>query len=299
MANGTASEEFVVLSTVRPGLKRELAFALKAQSEICGGGLGRTRSRKAQSDSPSNRVSSSCHNKRLKESSGGSTEDKGDADEVGFASEKAVEIENVASGNLEDGEREKLVRVMVGTGDLMSEEEAESDIVDLEDGPEKILEDPSSEKAVINADIGGVEISHPCEERSSEAVGTVSGGNHEVQETGSDSRKSPVIDKKETLLSEGSYRRFTRSLLKPKDEEMAESVPKRKAKSAASKPAGNAIDNMLGNVVSASGVMPTNLEMKISKKIGLRHPFIALKDFLETGLLEGYRVKYCRGLRVN
>ncbi|KAM7258425.1 hypothetical protein ACFE04_014166 [Oxalis oulophora] len=58
MANGTESTEgeegsiskYVVLSKVRTGLKREFAFAMKAQSEICGGSLSRTRSRKTYPD---------------------------------------------------------------------------------------------------------------------------------------------------------------------------------------------------------------------------------------------------------
>ncbi|ESQ51267.1 hypothetical protein EUTSA_v10016165mg [Eutrema salsugineum] len=44
MAKGTVTGEFVVLSQVRTGCKRELQFMLKSQSEICGGeSLGRTR----------------------------------------------------------------------------------------------------------------------------------------------------------------------------------------------------------------------------------------------------------------
>ncbi|KAL5580147.1 hypothetical protein UlMin_012589 [Ulmus minor] len=45
MAKGRHSEEFLVLSQVRTGLKREFAFALKVQSEMQGT-LGRTRARK-------------------------------------------------------------------------------------------------------------------------------------------------------------------------------------------------------------------------------------------------------------
>ena len=41
MANSTDSEEFVLLSRVWMGHKHEFAFAVKAQSEICGS-LGRT-----------------------------------------------------------------------------------------------------------------------------------------------------------------------------------------------------------------------------------------------------------------
>ncbi|OIW15789.1 hypothetical protein TanjilG_04324 [Lupinus angustifolius] len=48
MAKGTNSNEFVFLSRVRAGLKREFQFAMKAQSEICNGAgsLGRTRASK-------------------------------------------------------------------------------------------------------------------------------------------------------------------------------------------------------------------------------------------------------------
>lgn len=47
MAKGTATGEFVVVSQVRTGCKRELQFVLKSQSEICGGeSLGRTRASK-------------------------------------------------------------------------------------------------------------------------------------------------------------------------------------------------------------------------------------------------------------
>ncbi|CAL0332313.1 unnamed protein product [Lupinus luteus] len=47
MAKGTDSDEFLLLFRARVGLKREFQFAMKAQSEICGGAsLGRTRSNK-------------------------------------------------------------------------------------------------------------------------------------------------------------------------------------------------------------------------------------------------------------
>ncbi|KAL2981673.1 hypothetical protein AAZX31_13G303000 [Glycine max] len=52
MAKGADSDEFVVLSRVRTGLKREFAFAMKAQSEICGGSLGRTRASKNRVEAP-------------------------------------------------------------------------------------------------------------------------------------------------------------------------------------------------------------------------------------------------------
>ena len=49
MVTSTDSEEFVLLSQVRMGHKREFAFAMKAQSEIYGS-LGWTRSRKTRNE---------------------------------------------------------------------------------------------------------------------------------------------------------------------------------------------------------------------------------------------------------
>ncbi|XVF05290.1 hypothetical protein REPUB_Repub05bG0159200 [Reevesia pubescens] len=103
MANGTDAKDFVVLSRVRTGLKREFEFALKAQAEICGS-LGRTRSRKALNgpvSSPSNRS-----NKKLK---------------------KEAKVEK------EKSDLEKSERVVEESVDLISEEEAKSDVVDVEE----------------------------------------------------------------------------------------------------------------------------------------------------------------------
>ncbi|KAK7261284.1 hypothetical protein RIF29_27593 [Crotalaria pallida] len=46
MAKGTDSDGFVLFSRFRTGLKREFQFAMKAQSNICDGSLGRTRGSK-------------------------------------------------------------------------------------------------------------------------------------------------------------------------------------------------------------------------------------------------------------
>ncbi|KAJ4969996.1 hypothetical protein NE237_003095 [Protea cynaroides] len=67
MANGTDSEQFVLLSGVRSGLKREFAFALKVQSELSGS-LGRTRARKFQNSPTANAVIEDSSNKIFKDS---------------------------------------------------------------------------------------------------------------------------------------------------------------------------------------------------------------------------------------
>ena len=99
MANGTDSEEFVLLSRVRSGHKREFAFAMKAQLEICRS-LGRTRSRKTR-----NEAMVTNRSKKLKKS------DPKDAENDELMDQKAKDL-----GDL---------------GDSMSEEEAKSNVVDL------------------------------------------------------------------------------------------------------------------------------------------------------------------------
>ncbi|GLT41760.1 hypothetical protein SLA2020_158030 [Shorea laevis] len=107
MAKGTDAENFLVLSQVRTGLKREFEFALKVQSEICGS-LGRTRSSKVQSGAIGSPESRS--NKRLK---------------------KDAKIKKGKDGEAKG--MEKSVRVVEDSVDLMSEEEAKSDVVDLDE----------------------------------------------------------------------------------------------------------------------------------------------------------------------
>ncbi|KAK7402099.1 hypothetical protein VNO78_14096 [Psophocarpus tetragonolobus] len=92
MAKGTDSGEFVVHSKVRTGLKREFAFAMKAQSEICGASLGRTRASKNRPEPP---VQTASARKRSRKSEEPKTSE-----------------------------------------DVMSEEEAKSDVVDLQSDDE-------------------------------------------------------------------------------------------------------------------------------------------------------------------
>ncbi|XVF19831.1 hypothetical protein REPUB_Repub11eG0144500 [Reevesia pubescens] len=109
MANGTKVEDFVVLSRVRTGLKREFEFALKVQAEICGS-LGRTRSRKAENApvlSPDKRS-----NKKLK---------------------KEAKVEK------EKSDLEKSTRVVEESVELISEEEAKSDVVDVEEPKREVV----------------------------------------------------------------------------------------------------------------------------------------------------------------
>ena len=99
MVTSTDLEEFVLLSQVRMGHKDEFAFAMKAQSKICGS-LGRTWSRKTR-----NEAVATNRSKKLKKT------------------------------DLKDAENGKVmnqkVKDLVDLGDSMSEEEVKSDVVDL------------------------------------------------------------------------------------------------------------------------------------------------------------------------
>ena len=96
MANDTDSKEFVLLSWVRMGHKHEFAFAMKAQSKICGS-LGRTRSKKTRNEA----VATNRSNKL-----------------------KKLDPKDAKNDEVMDKKEKDL-------GDSMSEEEAKSDVVDL------------------------------------------------------------------------------------------------------------------------------------------------------------------------
>ncbi|XP_020208503.1 uncharacterized protein LOC109793441 [Cajanus cajan] len=67
MAKDTDSDEFVLLSRVRCGLKCEFAFIMKAQSEICTASLGRTRASKNRPDRPLQPASARKYSRKAEE----------------------------------------------------------------------------------------------------------------------------------------------------------------------------------------------------------------------------------------
>lgn len=166
----------------------------------------------------------------MKKSSDASREDKDDADKLDSGAGKAAQAGNVATGDLKDGEREKSVRVVEGAGNLMNEEEANSDVVDLEDELERTFEYSSSDKVVI--DVDGIKMGTSCQERQHKAVTTVPGGNNKAIEKESDMGKSLVDEcNKEGFSLDKPSRRFTQSLLKPKVEEEEKFATIRRANS--------------------------------------------------------------------
>ncbi|KAK6936126.1 Zinc finger, PHD-finger [Dillenia turbinata] len=137
MAKGTDSENYVLLSAVRSGLKREFAFALKSQNEIAGS-LGRTRARRQQqqNDSVSNGALENPEGNRLRGSLDESVPEKlnmganqllkDESKEDSIVKEKD-EAFNANDVNQDNGDR------MVSD----SEEESKSDLIDLSDEERK------------------------------------------------------------------------------------------------------------------------------------------------------------------
>lgn len=289
MANGTDSEEFVLLSRVRTGHKREFVFAMKAQSEICGS-LGRTRSRKTRFE-----VVETPRSKKQKKS------DPKDASK---------------NDVVRDDHKEK------DSGDSMSEEEAKSDVVDLASDDERkghvaesvsVAErgskDDMSSLPVSDEELKGGEvemaINPPKEEELKENTAELMckteqpNENQEMkaepevdktsEESAKDERNEGVLindDKKlGNAVVERPLRRFTRSALKSRAEEKI-----------GVEESGKKVVVKFDERISCPSVTTTPLvEMKMLK--WKKFPS-KLKDLLEMGILEGMTVKYVRGSKV-
>ncbi|XP_027343821.1 uncharacterized protein LOC113856269 isoform X2 [Abrus precatorius] len=282
MAKGTDSDEFVLLSRVRTGLKREFAFAMKAQSEICGS-LGRTRASKNRGEVP---VQTATASKRSRKT--GSMEEEKD--------------EAATMKNLEDA---------------MSEEEAKSDVVDLqsddepknhvgESAPMQVCEDgPKSDvvvETVINAEpivveslkeevvdemvqpLCETEVKEEMEKGDAEEKGAV-----EVAPVLVDGDDKGRIMPAEKMVS--LQRRFTRSALKLKTEETNVGNDGEHASDIAI-----GVDGSVKKEIDDSPLTTTPTQGKVTKSRLKKFP-TKLKDLLATGILEGLSVKYVRGTK--
>ncbi|KAA3458587.1 Zinc finger, PHD-type [Gossypium australe] len=315
MANGTEAGDFVVLSRVRTGLKREFEFALKVQAEICGS-LGRTRSGKAlnggEAWSPGNRS-----NKKLKK-------------EVKHEKEKS--------------DLEQSVRVVEESVDLMSEEEAKSDVEDpkrevfgceeeeskkvdlgkdeeFQDGiiepmcEDEIVKEVKEKSKPEKAVMGSLEEKQEEEKMDADIIEKESQleratENVEVKEKGkeglvieSEPCKGdigvPVLvscegDTKieQVVKEEKPVRRFTRSLLKATVETMKETAATDAIVVNVSEAKCDGGDITVGSVDS-----PMTQEASVSTKLVRNFP-TELQDLLDSGILKGANVRYARSSKV-
>ncbi|XP_057955697.1 uncharacterized protein LOC131149343 [Malania oleifera] len=201
MANGTDSEEFVVCSRVRTGLKREFAFAWKVQSQMSGS-LGRTRARRAQNGVPETRS-----NKRLK-SSGSKKVEKNDAkndqerglveEQITSDAEKAPTnealktdegpmSEEAAKSDVFLKDDDKVSLIVEDELECISEEEPRSDVVDLTSDDER----KSHQGELVNKEVLKDDpVRQTCEEEPKSDVG---------ESMSDDERKTNIVE----LRSEG------------------------------------------------------------------------------------------------
>ncbi|CAA7038890.1 unnamed protein product [Microthlaspi erraticum] len=158
MAKGTATGEFVVVSQVRTGCKRELQFVLKSQTEICGGeSLGRTRASKS---SISDSRSTDLMKKPRRLRSGGikkmrlvkDEEEEKKVESVvisGTVVSCALEVEEEGEEEEDEGSKSDVVDIDEGKGlcsDSMSEEEKkiENLVAEKEISREMVLACPAN-----------------------------------------------------------------------------------------------------------------------------------------------------------
>nr|AAD21504.1 hypothetical protein [Arabidopsis thaliana] len=137
MAKGTATGEFVAVSQVRTGCKRELQFVLKSQSEICGGeSLGRTRgSRNLNGESRSVEVKKSIRASGLK--SGIKKMRFSKDEEVG----EVVMSDTVGVGLEEEEVKSDVIDVDSALVESMSEDKGleEKNDVEIENGDDNVV----------------------------------------------------------------------------------------------------------------------------------------------------------------
>ncbi|KAL1361483.1 hypothetical protein AAHE18_03G007000 [Arachis hypogaea] len=275
MANCADSEQFLVLSSIRTGLKREFAFAMKAQSEICGS-LGRTR---ASKNGNAVQVVKSPVKKRSRKSSSGE----------GNKSEPKSEDLNCGVVKSEDGG---------GRGDVMSEEEAKSDVVDVEELKNEGVMVVVDETEKVGCEGDAKEGGEVCCSKEDGVVG----GATPVSITGDSggSLKGSVVS------MEKPFRRFTRSLLKRKLEDDVSGAKDGNDKvnnnAEAVEVGGNNKKraNDSGKDVEVGDDVKEEIEdgalVAVSKASTKRCP-TSLKELLATGILEGLAVNYARSVK--
>ena len=308
MAKGADSDEFVVLSRVRTGLKREFAFAMKAQSEICGGSLGRTRASKNRVEAPVQPASARKRSRKSEEAKtleDAMSEEEVKSDVVDLQSDDEPKNNNHVgeseSAAMQVCEEEPKSDVVLET--LISEEQPkmlEPESVISEEEP-KVLDDVINEEEAIVAETLKEQEPIVPETLKEEVVDEMAEQPLCIEESeekdsngvalalvndGAKGKKSM----KKRLERPQSERRFTRSALKVKSEETNDGEHVGVA--------GISDGVKRETEAGASLVMTTPSSVKFSNRRKLKKFPAKLRDLLATGILEGLPVMYMKGAKV-
>ncbi|KAG4385884.1 hypothetical protein GLYMA_12G179200v4 [Glycine max] len=307
MAKGADSDEFVVLSRVRTGLKREFAFAMKAQSEICGGSLGRTRASKNRVEAPVQPPSARKRSRKSEEAKtleDAMSEEEVKSDVVDLQSDDEPKNNNHVgeseSAAMQVCEEEPKSDVVLET--LISEEQPkmlEPESVISEEEP-KVLDDVINEEEAIVAETLKEQEPIVPETLKEEVVDEMAEQPLCIEESeekdsngvalalvndGAKGKKSM----KKRLERPQSERRFTRSALKVKSEETNDGEHVGVA--------GISDGVKRETEAGASLVMTTPSSVKFSNRGKLKKFPAKLRDLLATGILEGLPVMYMKGVK--
>ncbi|GFZ17836.1 acyl-CoA N-acyltransferase with RING/FYVE/PHD-type zinc finger domain-containing protein [Actinidia rufa] len=293
MANGTDTEEYVVLSRVRPGLKREFAFALKSQAEYAGS-IGRTRARRSQNGASGNEVLNYSSNKRLKTSE--SKNVKNDAEKPSVYCQLMTDFEKSVNGDTLKGETVSgVVRDGFDRGISVSEEEPKSDVVDLiSDDEQKSVLVESDLKVVEPMCIESIEVEDQSLECKSDKSSFNVGANKDESESEPPCKGGPPMGRALKLNAEPGDGVVDNDFYKKKP---MKRVTRSSVKIMVEPLERLAIEDVKTEEGSESDGAG-KFELKMSKKIELKRSPTKLKELLETGFLEGLPVRYLRGLKV-
>ncbi|XP_065866066.1 uncharacterized protein [Euphorbia lathyris] len=336
MANGTDSTD-TLAAKVRPRLKREFEFAFRSHSEISGSlGRTRSRRGQVEPSSPPNGSPRGSSNKRKLKANGSEEGMKEETpleenvrvgDEIETAREEEAKSDVVELGSGDEEEKVGLIESVPLLGgeiknDDSTNEECEQKTSgsssnstlkeDLEENndlenaanvaglreeqssgsmpilTDEVLKSEPEEMATVRV-LESTEVNEDRTNAHESAIDAVQEGDSEnvfedgclrspasVTNGGSVLEASPsLVNVSNSKVGERPLRRFTRSLLKQNTESTIEDSPD------------------VGTSSSAKSItLMKNLRADASKKFPSK-----LKDLLDSGILEGLKVKYLRGIK--
>uniref|UniRef100_A0A5B7AX25 PHD-type domain-containing protein n=2 Tax=Davidia involucrata TaxID=16924 RepID=A0A5B7AX25_DAVIN len=267
-------------------MKRELAFALEAQSQLTSS-LGRTRASKIQS-SELNGVSEDISSKRLKS----------------FAENESVSIdrsqEKLETNVLMDQSGEKKVRVRQCNGIAVYKRNKRFNSANLEvEQKDSVVETVIEDEPKCNLATPVSQDENKCELAEASVKEESNDGIEKrmVNEGGSEGVPI-VVDESNEVKNDvpvEALRRFTRSALKPKVEPVEGLVSVNGVLDAGENESVLKGEEDETGGVSALGTPTKKLELKMSNKSALTKIPTTVKELFETGMLEGYSVIYNGG----
>lgn len=276
-------ENFLDLGFKKIDMKRELAFALEVQSQLCKS-LGRTRASKVAISSCNGGLENTSRKRRkgspLKEES----EVNSSTDHNRVANFQTKECNGVssrrhASSSTEEGQKSD-------AGHIVGEVQ-KNDLVVIGEKPERVPAKSSCEETPNCESTPSIIKEDP---RNGIVKPLIENGHSMVTPMVIESDKGV-----RKATSETPPRRFTRSALKPNDDSVEVLALGNNISCVSEGTVNKAIPRVEEKEITELSTFRTptkKLELKMSKKVSLTKIPSNVKELLETGLLEGFQVTY-------